>query len=55
MQSQSCAGNAHRTAFMKIVIPGGSGPVGGVLARVFRARGDDVVIHDATSSARSTS
>jgi NAD dependent epimerase/dehydratase family enzyme len=27
--------------------PGGSGPVGGVLARAFRARGDDVVIHDA--------
>jgi uncharacterized protein (TIGR01777 family) len=29
---------------MKIVIPGGTGQVGGVLARALRARGDDVVI-----------
>src|SRR5262245_33495539 len=29
---------------MKIVIPGGSGQVGGVLARALRARGDDVVV-----------
>ena len=29
---------------MKIVIPGGSGQVGGILARAFRARGDDVVV-----------
>jgi NAD dependent epimerase/dehydratase family enzyme len=29
---------------MKIVIPGGSGQVGGVLARAFRARGDEVVV-----------
>src|SRR6266540_1409764 len=29
---------------MKIVIPGGSGQVGAVLSRAFRARGDDVVV-----------
>src|SRR6185503_5017035 len=29
---------------MKVVIPGGSGQVGRVLARAFRARGDEVVI-----------
>ena len=29
---------------MKIVIPGGSGQVGGILARAARARGDDVVV-----------
>ncbi|HEX3762761.1 MAG TPA: DUF1731 domain-containing protein [Kofleriaceae bacterium] len=29
---------------MKIVIPGGSGQVGGILARAFQARGDEVVI-----------
>jgi len=29
---------------MKIVIPGGSGQVGAILARAFRARGDEVVI-----------
>jgi uncharacterized protein (TIGR01777 family) len=29
---------------MKIVIPGGTGQVGGILARAFRARGDDVVV-----------
>lgn len=29
---------------MKIVIPGGTGQVGGVLTRALRARGDDVVV-----------
>ena len=29
---------------MKIVIPGGTGQVGTILARAFRARGDDVVV-----------
>lgn len=29
---------------MKIVVPGGSGQVGGILARAFRARGDEVVV-----------
>jgi uncharacterized protein (TIGR01777 family) len=29
---------------MKVVIPGGTGQLGGVLARAFRARGDEVVI-----------
>jgi uncharacterized protein len=29
---------------MKVVIPGGSGHVGGILARAFRSRGDDVVV-----------
>ena len=29
---------------MKIVIPGGSGQIGALLARVFVARGDEVVI-----------
>jgi uncharacterized protein (TIGR01777 family) len=29
---------------MKIVIPGGTGQLGGVLARAFRARGDEVVV-----------
>ena len=29
---------------MKVVIPGGSGQVGAILARALRARGDDVVI-----------
>lgn len=29
---------------MKVVIPGGSGHIGGILARAFRARGEDVVI-----------
>src|SRR5262245_2324774 len=29
---------------MKIVIPGGTGQVGGVLARALRARGDEVVV-----------
>ncbi len=29
---------------MKVVIPGGSGHVGGILARAFRASGDDVVV-----------
>ena len=29
---------------MKLVIPGGTGQLGGVLARAFRARGDEVVV-----------
>ena len=29
---------------MKIDLPGGTGKVGGVLARAFRARGDEVVV-----------
>jgi NAD dependent epimerase/dehydratase family enzyme len=29
---------------MKIVIPGGTGQVGSILAKAFRARGDDVVV-----------
>src|SRR5262245_21028160 len=29
---------------MKVVIPGGSGQVGAILARTFASRGDDVVI-----------
>jgi nucleoside-diphosphate-sugar epimerase len=29
---------------MKIVIPGGTGQIGSMLARAFLARGDDVVI-----------
>jgi uncharacterized protein (TIGR01777 family) len=29
---------------MKVVVPGGTGQLGGVLARAFRARGDEVVI-----------
>ena len=39
---------------MKIVIPGGTGQVGGILARAFRARGDDVVVlsRGGTSDAR---
>jgi uncharacterized protein len=39
---------------MKIVIPGGTGQVGGILARAFRARGDDVVVlsRGGTSEAR---
>ena len=39
---------------MKIVIPGGTGQVGGVLSRAFRARGDDVVVlsRGGTSDAR---
>jgi uncharacterized protein len=39
---------------MKIVIPGGTGQVGGVLTRAFRARGDDVVVlsRGGTSDAR---
>jgi uncharacterized protein (TIGR01777 family) len=39
---------------MKIVIPGGTGQVGRVLARTYRARGDDVVVlsRRATSDAR---
>lgn len=35
---------------MKIVIPGGSGQVGGVLARAFHARGDEVVVFSRTAS-----
>jgi uncharacterized protein (TIGR01777 family) len=39
---------------MKIVIPGGTGQVGGVLSRAFRARGHDVVVlsRGGTSDAR---
>jgi uncharacterized protein (TIGR01777 family) len=39
---------------MKIVIPGGSGQLGGVLSRALRARGDDVVVlsRGGTSEAR---
>jgi uncharacterized protein (TIGR01777 family) len=39
---------------MKVVIPGGTGQVGGVLARMLLARGDDVVVlsRGGTSSAR---
>lgn len=39
---------------MKIVIPGATGQVGGILARAFRARGDDVVVlsRGGTSCAR---
>jgi hypothetical protein len=44
MVSPARDGNARLAATMKIVIPGGSGQVGGILARTFRARGDDVVI-----------
>src|SRR5262249_1724660 len=44
MVSPARNGNARLAATMKIVIPGGSGQVGGILARAFRARGDDVVI-----------
>jgi len=32
------------TPFMKVVIPGGSGQLGGLLAREFRARGEEVVV-----------
>ena len=35
---------------MKIVLPGGSGQIGAVLARVFRARGDEVVVLSRGSS-----
>jgi nucleoside-diphosphate-sugar epimerase len=35
---------ANRIDAMKIVIPGGTGQVGALLARALRARGDDVVI-----------
>ena len=35
---------------MKVVIPGGSGQVGGVLARAFHARGDEVVVFSRTAS-----
>jgi uncharacterized protein (TIGR01777 family) len=39
---------------MKIVIPGGTGQVGAILVRAFRARGDDVVVlgRQGTSEAR---
>lgn len=35
---------------MKIVIPGGTGQVGGILGRAFRARGDDVIVLSRESS-----
>jgi len=37
---------------MKIVIPGGSGQVGTVLARAFHARGDHVVVLSRRAAAR---
>src|SRR5262249_27398398 len=36
---------------MRIVIPGGTGQVGSLLARAFRARGDDVVVLSRTADA----
>ena len=35
---------------MKIVLPGGSGQVGTILARAFRARGDEVVVLSRTAA-----
>lgn len=39
--------------FMRVVIPGGSGQVGAVLARALHARGDDVVVLSRGGSVRS--
>jgi uncharacterized protein (TIGR01777 family) len=47
---ESITGRHLSGAIMKIVIPGGSGQVGTVLARAFHERGDDVVVLSRTRS-----
>ena len=51
---RSVTGRASlRSGQMRIVIPGGTGQVGTVLARAFHARGDEVIVLSRSPQTRS--